>query len=230
MISEGHSNRRPYNWLVYDINDRFLARFASRYKGALYDLGAGETPYRQFFLQHAQRYVAVDWAGSYHSGALDVVADLNLPLPVDSAVADTVVSLSVLEHLREPRLMLAEAFRILKPGGSLVLQVPWQWHIHEAPYDYFRYTSYGLRCLLEGCGFADITVEPQSGIFTTLALKANYFSLRFVRGPSYLRAILRAILTPGWWVTQKLAPWLDKLDRQWEQETIGYFVAATKPA
>ena len=119
MISKNHSNRRAHNWLIYDIGDRFLLKNTKHYKGVLYDLGAGESPYKAFFLQHAQQYIAVDWAGSYHNTKADIAADLNKPLPIEPEAADTVVSLSVMEHLCEPQMMLNEAFRILKPGGGL---------------------------------------------------------------------------------------------------------------
>ncbi len=136
-ISRKHSNRRVHNWLIYDIGNHFLMKFSSNFKGVLYDLGAGESPYKDFFLKYAQQYVAVDWAGSYHNTKPDIAADLNKPLPIASEVGDTVVSLSVMEHLCEPQTMLNEAFRILKPGGAIVLQVPWQWWIHEAPMIFF---------------------------------------------------------------------------------------------
>ncbi|QXP88118.1 methyltransferase domain-containing protein [Methylococcus capsulatus] len=199
------------------------------YKGTLYDLGAGESPYKDFFLQHADDYIAVDWAGSYHAIRADIVADLNAHLPIESEVADAVVSLSVLEHLREPQTMLDEAFRILKPGGGLVLQVPWQWWIHEAPHDFFRYTPYGLEYLLKQAGFIDIQVEPQAGFFTMMVLKLNYFSLRLIRGPRPLRWMLRGIFGGMWYLGQKLAPSLDKLDRNWALEASGYFATARKP-
>lgn len=230
MISRNHSNRSAHNWLIYDIGDRFLLKYSQRYKGILYDLGAGESPYKDFFLQHAKQYIAVDWAGSFHDTKVDIAADLNKPLPIESEVADTVVSLSVMEHLCEPQTMLNEAFRILKPGGGMVLQVPWQWWIHEAPYDYFRYTPYGLKYLFEKAGFVDVVVEPQSGFFTMWILKMNYFSLRFVRGPGVLRWLIKACLVPIWFVGQLLAPRLDKLDRNWAAETSGYYVTARKPA
>jgi SAM-dependent methyltransferase len=228
-ISQHHRNRRTHNWLAYDIGDRFLERFAPLFKGTLYDLGAGESPYRDYFLRFAREYVAVDWAGSFHDAHPDVVADLNLPLPIDSGVADTVVSLSVLEHLREPQTMLDEAFRILKPGGAAVLQVPWQWWIHEAPFDYFRYTPYGLEHLLGRAGFVDVRVEPQAGFFTMMTLKANYYSLRLIRGPSPARRLLRGIFGVGWYLDQKIAPVLDRHDRTWALEASGYFVTARKP-
>ncbi len=226
--SQSHSNRRPYNWLAYESNDRFLEKFTPHYKGTLYDLGAGESPYKTFFLQHAKKYVAVDWAGSLHNTKADIAADLNKPLPIESAVADTVVSLSVMEHLCEPQTMLNEAFRILKPGGGLVLQVPWQWWIHEAPYDFYRYTPYGLKYMFGKAGFVDVVVEPQAGFFSMWLLKFNYFTLRLIRGPRPLRWTIRAVLLVVWYLDQKAAPYLDKLDHDWSLEASGYFVTARK--
>jgi SAM-dependent methyltransferase len=171
----------------------------------------------------------VDWSNTLHGLSADVVTNLNEPLPLEDAVADTVVSLSVMEHLCEPQTMLNEAFRILKPDGTMVLQVPWQWWIHEAPYDFFRYTPYGLKYLLEKAGFVDVVVEPQSGFFTMWILKMNYFSVRFVRGPKLLRALIKACLASIWYIGQRLAPILDKLDHNWAAETCGYSATAKKP-
>ncbi|MFC6669719.1 class I SAM-dependent methyltransferase [Marinobacterium aestuariivivens] len=229
MISLNHVNRRAHNWLIYNIGDCSLKKHISLYKGTLYDLGAGESPYKEFFLQHAQQYIAVDWVDSFHDTKSDIIADLNCPLPIDSEVADTVVSLSVMEHLCEPHIMVNEAYRLLKAGGSIVLQVPWQWWIHEAPYDFYRYTPHGLRYILKRAGFVDVTIEPQAGFFTMLALKVNYFSLRFIRGPKLLRLVIKAVLLPFWYLAQTTAPLLDKLDKDWELEAPGYFVTARKP-
>ena len=229
MISRKHPNRQAHNWLAYDTGDRFLAQYIPLYRGVLYDLGAGEAPYREFFRQHVQRYVAVDWSSSQHPVQPDVVADLNAPLPVPGEVADTVVAFSVLEHLHAPQTMLQEAFRILRGGGAIVLQVPWQWSIHEAPHDYFRYTPYALRRMLEQAGFSEISVHPQAGLFTTIVLKLNYFSRRLVRGPRPVRGTIRAILSVFWFAGQKLAPWLDRLDRDWSLEACGYYATARKP-
>jgi len=110
-----------------------------------------------------------------------------------------------------------------------VLQVPWQWWIHEAPYDFFRYTPYGLKYLFEKAGFVNVLVEPQAGYFTTTVLKWNYFTSRFIRGPKALRWLIKASLLPCWYLGQKMAPWLDRLDRNWALETSGYYVTARKP-
>lgn len=228
-ISRNHSNRKSHNWLIYDISDKWLNAYKHTVAGTLYDLGCGESPYKYWLLQQAEKYIGVDWLGSFHSTTADIVANLNEPLPIQSEVADTVLSLSVMEHLSEPQLMLNEANRILKPEGVLVLQVPWQWWIHEAPYDFFRYTPYGLKLLLERAGFDEIDVRPQAGFFTTMTLKMNYFSRRLIRGPALIRYPVLGIFSVIWYVNQKLAPLLDKLDRNWALEAPGYFVTARKP-
>ena len=227
--STNHPNRKSHNWLIYNCLDSFLQKHSHRYHNDIYDLGAGESPYKDFFLQHADHYIAVDWANSFHNTKADITANLNHFLPIKPEIADTVISLSVLEHLCEPQNMLNEAFRILKPGGRIFLQVPWQWCIHEAPCDFFRYTPYGLKYILKKAGFEDIDIEPQTGYFTTTILKWNYFTKRLVRGPKLLRWIIRTCLLPFWYLGQKAAPIMDMLDRNWTLETSGYFVVATKP-
>jgi hypothetical protein len=64
-ISQRHSNRQSHNWLIYDVGDQHLLKYSKHYKGTLYDLGAGESPYKDFFLRYADQYIAVDWAGSF---------------------------------------------------------------------------------------------------------------------------------------------------------------------
>jgi SAM-dependent methyltransferase len=229
MPSSEHKNRKAYNWLAYRSGDKLLHKSAVLYKGILYDLGCGEAPYKPFFLQYADQYVGVDWPDSFHNTNADILADLNKPLPIEAETADTVVSLSVLEHLCEPQIMLDECFRILKKGGMLILQVPWQWCIHEAPHDYFRYTPYGLTYMLKKSGFEDINIKPISGFFTMLTLKCNYFSKRFLQFPAPFRIPIHAIFTFFWYLGQFFAPVLDKLDRDWSLEASGYNITARKP-
>lgn len=228
-ISSDHKNRKNHNWLVYNIGDKFLFKFKDYYRGDLYDLGCGDGSYKNFFLKFVENYIGVDWASSIHNVNANIVGDLNKKLPIDSEVAGTVVSLSVMEHLHSPQIMLDEAFRILKEDGYFVLQVPWQWWIHEAPYDYFRYTPYALRLMLTKAGFSSIEIMATSGFFTTWLLKFNYFSLRFInRQFRLLRGILKMIFIPIWFINQILAPLLDKLDDNWENETQGFYVLAKK--
>lgn len=225
--SQNHNNRRPHNWLVYDIGDDFLQRFTSLYKGQLYDLGCGEMPYKAWLLNHAERYMGVDWGSTLHELKADVLADLNEPLPIENDVADTVISLSVMEHLREPQQFLNEAHRILKPGGNMILQVPFMWWVHEAPYDYFRYTRYGLQYMFEKAGFQNVEIFPQTGFWVMWTLKFNYQTARLVRGPWFIRKPIGLLLRGMWAINQRVAPWLDKYWKC-EGETTGYYVVAKK--
>lgn len=226
--SQFHSNRQAYNWLIYDNGDKWILAYARFYKGVLVDLGCGNAPYKEFFLQYAQKYVGVDWTNSLHNFKADVVSNLNEKIDLVDAYADTIVSFSVLEHLCEPQLFLNESYRVLKDGGTMILGVPWMWQVHEAPHDYFRYTPYGLKYLFEKAGYKDIHVQPTSGFFTMWFLKMNYFSLRFIKGSSTRRKATRFLLLPFWYIAQKLAPWLDSLHRGWSLESAGYFVIAKK--
>jgi hypothetical protein len=83
--------------------------------------------------------------------------------------------------------------------------------------------------LFDQAGFVNIVVESQAGFFTTMILKWNYFTRRFIRGPKMLRWLVYGGLLPLWYLGQKLAPFLDRLDRDWALETSGYFATAKKP-
>lgn len=227
LLSKNHLNRKSYNWLVYNIGDKFLNQFRDNFRGDLYDLGCGEMPYREWFLRYVDSYTGVDWSGTLHELKANIVADLNEPLPIEPEVADTVVSLSVMEHLREPQTMLNEAYRILKPGGVMVMQVPFMWWVHEAPYDFYRFTRYGLQYMFQKAGFDDVHVTPQTGFWVMWIIKFNYQSTRLICGPWLVRKLVALLMHGIWALDQRLAPWLDK---HWkcEEETLGYFVVAKK--
>ena len=222
-----HANLRPHNWLIYVNHFRFLQKFNHYYHGHLYDLGCGEMPYKNWLLNYAEQYTGVDWGGSPHGLKADILADLNESLPIASEVADTVISLSVMEHLHAPQVFLGEAHRILKPGGAMIMQVPFMWWVHEAPFDYYRYTRYGLQYMFEKAGFTDVTVYPQTGFWVMWTLKFNYQTTRLVRGPWPMRKALGLLMRMTWAIDQHVAPWLD---HYWpcEGETAGYFVTASK--
>lgn len=228
MVDVKHSNSHHFNWLVYRINHKLLHHLSGHLKGTLYDFGCGEKPYGPYFDQFVDEYIGIDWSNTPHDSKADIIADLNKPLAVEDGVADSAISISVMEHLSEPSVFLAEVFRVLRAKGTFVMQVPFQWHIHEAPYDFFRYTPYGLEHLLQKVGFQEVEIIPCGGFFSMLALKLNYFSLRFIRGPKVLRLLVKLFLMPFWYLTQLSAIVLDGLDRNKPKETIGYWVVARK--
>jgi len=221
-------NRLTHNWLAKKlINDRISACLSDLH-GTVVDLGCGKRPYEQDILLHAERYIGIDWSNTLHGLRADIAADVGRPLPIRDECVDNVVAFEVLEHVAEPGVMLAEACRILRQGGGLFLSVPFQWWVHEDPWDFYRYTRHGLEYLLTKAGFIEITVQPTSGFWAMWILKLNYQLARLPRGPRLVQNLIRAALVPFWWLGQVLAP---VADNYWpeERETAGYFVTARKP-
>lgn len=216
------------NWLAHKANNELIQRYSPYMTGTVYDLGCGTRPYEKDILKYANNYVGVDWCNTMHGLHADIEADLNSLLPIEDGVADTVVAFQVLEHLYEPQIMLNEAFRILRKGGRIFLSVPFQWWVHEAPFDYFRYTRFGLQYMFDKAGYTRIEIEAPTGFWFMWVLKFNYHSMRYLRGPKLLRWLAKAVLTPIWFFGQSITPILDKYDRN-EAETTGYFVTAHKP-
>jgi len=70
----------------------------------------------------------------------------------------TVICLETLEHVKHPWLAVAEAFRILKPGGTLLVSMPFRLPAHDFPDDYWRLTRSGLEVLLRDAGFSEVDV------------------------------------------------------------------------
>ncbi len=164
---EGFNREAPY---VRDGIASFVAEVAQTIpRGArVVDVGAGDAPYRELF--HHADYVTIDWEHSIHEGARhsDIHASAD-NLPLHDRSVDAVLMTEVLEHISTPDRALAEVARVLRPGGSLVLTVPFVWILHEMPNDFYRYTPSALRMLLEIAGFADIEISNRGDYFTTLA-------------------------------------------------------------
>lgn len=221
-------SRLAFNWLIKKLVNDKLCAHAQLLSGVVVDLGCGVRPYEPEILAYADRYIGIDWMQTLHGVQADVIADLARPLPIRSDAVDAVVTFEVLEHIPEPALMLSEACRILRPGGVLLLSVPFQWWVHEAPWDFYRYTRHGLEYLIKKAGFATCDVQPTSGFWSMWILKLNYQLARLIRGHRVLRILVRAVLIPFWWLGQTVAPLLDRIWPE-DRETAGYFVVAYKP-
>lgn len=223
------SRRIDFNWLIVKMHNDFFSGIRKDLKGVVVDLGCGPMPYRPDILAQGCTYIGVDWPNSLHGVKPDVASDLNAGVNLPSDSANAVMSISVLEHLYRPQAMLAESWRILKPNGSLYIQVPFQWHVHEAPFDYYRFTSHGLQKLLDEAGFEHIEITANGGFWTTWILKFNYQSTRWIRGPRPVRWLARLLLIPVWFLNQTLATGLDRIDFN-SSEAPSYTAVARKPA
>jgi len=147
-----------YRKLQNDIID-YIGRYFKG--GKVLDLGAGNQPYRKLF-NKAQQYVSVDIDIS--NKALDVIAD-NTILPFRGECFDLILCTQVIEHVNEPLKLFKEANRIMKSDARLILTCPMSWELHEKPYDYFRYTIYGIQYLAKEAGFEVVESTEQGGAF-----------------------------------------------------------------
>jgi len=212
------------NWLIFRIHDRELAAMAARhFRGKLVDIGCGTKPYRKMMGRFVEQHVGVDHRGSFHDPSKVDLFGTAYQVPADSGLFDSALCTSVLEHLEEPEQAIRECHRLLKPGGVAIYSMPFIWHLHEEPRDFYRYTKYGLAHLFEKSGFEVIEIKALSGFFTTFGTLLAYYVMRLNRG------ILRWTgLVPLMAFSFQLAAWgLDALSRD-ERYTWMYMIAARR--
>lgn len=215
------ANAQWYNWYANGLLARHVGELSRDLEGALVvDVGCGEAPYRAM-LAGFTRYVGLDAPGHPDSGSrADVLGDA-CALPLRAAVADAVLCTEVLEHVVDPAALLSEAHRVLKPGGALLLSVPFTWQIHDEPHDYWRFTEHGLRLVIERAGFRVSSLRSTNGFAGALLQSRAYFFY-------YAAGRLRPLVRPLVWAFQALAKAVGPLDRN-RRMTSNYVVLARKP-
>jgi SAM-dependent methyltransferase len=202
------------------------------------DAGAGESPYGSWFSAH--RYESADFAqvDKAYSQSLTYVCDLR-ELPVEDSRFDLIIMTQVLEHLPEPARVLSEMRRVLKPGAELWFSTPLFYEEHEQPYDYFRYTQFGLRHLCDAAGLEVITIDWLEGYFGTVAyqlrmLADNLPTSADVYGGGVRGAFGSTAARVGRKSAQRLASVMDGLDSRRKITGVGmpknYTVRARRTA
>ncbi|MGW8179661.1 MAG: class I SAM-dependent methyltransferase, partial [bacterium] len=152
--------KRRINPLEYSIRAFIGSSQPPSTASVVLDAGAGEARFRSYFSNC--KYIALDSGvgdADWDYSQVDVHGDLSM-IPAASEIADIVLNVQVLEHVPEPAKVLAELFRVLKPGGSLFLTAPQGLHEHQQPNDYYRFTRFSLLQLLRDAGFDSVEIEP----------------------------------------------------------------------
>ena len=149
------------NLLIYQIHDRQLLKYASKhFSGKLVDIGCGTKPYKALLIHIVQEHIGVDHHETLHDKSNIDRFGTAYEIPADDGEFDCALCTAVLEHLEEPEMALRECFRVLKPGGIAIYSVPFIWHLHEEPRDFYRFSKYGLKYLFEKVGFEIIEIKP----------------------------------------------------------------------
>lgn len=203
---------------------------------SILDAGAGECVYKGLF-SHVQ-YKSIDLAvgdSKWNYGNLDYVGPLD-NMPIESATFDAVLCTQVLEHVEWPRECVREMCRVLKPGGRLFMTVPMSHAEHQAPHDFFRYTSFGLRSICTQAGFSEVHIEPFGGLWTRWAyelprgldvIPGSGFHGGSLNPKGIVWAPIRLVAKGGVRILQRVFLWLERFDKE-KTDPFGWSVLAIK--
>jgi SAM-dependent methyltransferase len=160
---------------------RFVKPLLTQMRGRVLDVGCGEMPYRSL-LASTVEYTGIDIANASQfdmaqSKDITIFDGINIPFP-DSSF-DHVVATEVLEHAFDAQRLADEIYRVLRPGGSFVMTIPFSARVHYAPYDYRRLTEYGLYQLV--ARFTLVSLEARGSDISVIANKLIVICARLLR-------------------------------------------------
>jgi SAM-dependent methyltransferase len=171
-----------------------IKNLSNHINGKILDVGCGRKPYKNLF--SFSEYIGIDIENPGHSHEeedIDIYYD-GTTFPFPDSQFDNALCNQVLEHVFHPDKFLKEIHRVLKDEGHLLLTVPFVWDEHEQPNDYARYSSFGLRFLLEKNGFVIVhhckSVNNITAIFQMLNAYVHKKLMTKGRLPYYLALIL----------------------------------------
>jgi ubiquinone/menaquinone biosynthesis C-methylase UbiE len=191
------------SYILFKGINKFVADFIkmeNRKFETIVDYGSGETPYRDFF--RCNHYITCD-VGQNSQGTIEkfIAKDQKVDLPDSSA--DLIICMDVLEHIAKPELALKEIGRIAKKGASVIISVPFLYREHEAPYDYYRYTTFCLERLINESSVFDIELKKKIGGYNYTAYSVwnsgpikNPEREEFTWFSRVLRSIIRRTILP----------------------------------
>ncbi|MBF0537370.1 MAG: class I SAM-dependent methyltransferase [Nitrospirae bacterium] len=209
-LSKIFSRQNLYNW----IQDELKAEYNSI---RVLNIGAGGLleSYLRAYSNFTVTSVDIDPARKP-----DVVMDA-CELQYDDRTFDLVCIMEVLEHIQSPVKAVDEIYRVLKPGGKLILTTPFAFGIHDEPHDYYRYTKYGLLYILRH--FDRVSVRERNGYMSAVIVQL----IRLVKSRSKVDKIIGSSVTLVAIVFLPIIRIIDRLIKS-TGITTGYFVVAYK--
>lgn len=196
------------DWLMLRGMTRSLTRLVAdqvRSGDTVLDFGCGNMPYRPLIEDRGATYLGADFGDE---AAIPISADGRLEIAASSV--DVVISVQVLEHVRDLDAYFAEIARVLKPGGILLLSTHGTWLYHPHPEDHRRWTRAGLVNDIEARGFAVRQVDSIVGpLGTTTMIRLTGFAFFLHRLPligSIMTAMLAVVMNARGWIEEKFTP------------------------
>ena len=175
---------------------RSISKFANKIEGDILDLGCGSKPYEPIFIK-SKSYIGIDILSGSHNhkdSKYDILYD-GKTIPFLDHSFDAVVSFEVFEHIYDLSIILKEISRVTKPGGLLLISIPFAWNEHEIPYDYVRYTSYGLSRIIFDAGFNVIKTEKSNSLLSAISqLLITYIWQNFSCNKLIVKIILQSLV------------------------------------
>jgi SAM-dependent methyltransferase len=203
--------RGHFQWLTDRLLVRDVPALLAGLDGVVLDAGCGESPYRHWLARaRATRCVGVDLVPG---DGVDVIADLDRPLPFRPGAFDAAICTQVLEFVAEPAAVVAELHRCLAPNGLLLLAAPHIYNEHGRSADRHRFTRHGVDGLLAG-RFDVVERRLQGGIGTALGLLLlNWLVFARARSSTGGRLVLGALLVTLPLFVNPVCSALDRIDR-----------------
>ena len=139
------------------------------------DVGCGLRPYEHHFPPGTYTGVDVKTSGAMDKMKMPDQFYDGLVLPFLDSSFDGVISTQVLEHVLDADALILEMFRVIKPGGGVVLSLPFAWQEHEEPYDFLRFSTFGISNSLNKAGFEVISMSKDTSAIESLAVLFNIY-------------------------------------------------------
>jgi SAM-dependent methyltransferase len=153
--------------------DHLLQQQQQRIHGAVLDVGGEKHSTVLYRLQPSDKTSAWLFLNVNPMTDPDILADGAHP-PLHSASVDTVLCLETLEHVTKPERVVLEIARILRPGGVAILSMPFLYHLHSQPYDYWRFTRYAAERMVQKAGLQVTQTYVVGRFFTVLGDMIKY--------------------------------------------------------
>ena len=201
--------------------------------GRTLDVGAGRQSARDEFGGDRQ-YIALDFyetSTRLYKSPPDVYGD-GQALPFTDGSLDTVLLLDVLEHIPDPNRCVREIARVLKPGGRILVKVPFLYPLHDVPFDFQRWTRYGLTTLARRHGLRVAHLEERGASCESAALLMNLAMANLVLGWIERRnpLLVLVLVLPLFVFIVNLLGWaLSFADRSRDFMPIAYTAVLEKP-